>query len=740
MVTDLVADDELLFAPEATDETAEEAGAVWRILIVDDDHDVHASTELALKGTPILGRPLEFLHTYSGAETVQFLRREQDIAVILLDVVMESENAGLKLVHIIREELGLTETRIVLRTGQPGYAPEIQAIRDYDINDYKTKSELTHTRLYTTLTVAVRSYDQIRAINASRRGLDMIVRASGELMELRGMQGFAAGVITQLAALLRLPPEGLICAQENGSGEDAMQVVAAGGKFSGLINQSVGDIPNKDVRDQLNRALTSGRNQYEHHSTTLILAGSGRRIAVYLERHHPIEEIDRHLLEVFCANLAVGFENTALFSRLNSLAYVDALTGLPNRERFKDELNERMRGTRKSDAAVALVDIDAFAETNDALGHQFGDKLLKSVALRLRNRLPSAFISRVAGDTFGVLGDANQVTPPVVASLFEEPFIVDGQEIQISATQGYLNLRDHEGSGSDALKNANIALKRAKSSQRGEHIVFTRAMEIEMKERVRLVQGLRTAFNEDRLFLMYQPQVRIDGGQPVGVEALIRWRADDGRFVPPDRFIPLAEHSGLIVSIGSWVMRLACYEQVKIAAAGFTNMQVAVNVSLAQFRHPLFIEQVREALRDTGAEPGRVELEITESMAMEDADFVADKLNDLAQIGVKVAIDDFGTGFSSLSYLQRLRVDRLKIDRSFVQELCTNQRGRQVAEMVIQLGRKLGLAVIAEGVEEVDQANMLLELGCQEAQGYLYGRPMEPAALYAWLAERRNAT
>ncbi len=737
-VTDLLAaDDELVFAPEGDDEAEHGTGAVWRVLIVDDDQDVHASTELALKGTPILGRPLEFLHTYSAAETVQFLRREQDVAVILLDVVMESENAGLKLVHIIREELGLQETRIVLRTGQPGYAPEIQAIRDYDINDYKTKSELTHTRLYTTLTVAIRSYDQIRAINANRRGLDMIVRASGELMELRGIQGFAAGVITQLAALLRLPPEGLICAQENGTGEDGVQVVAAGGKFSGLINRAIRDIPDRTVREHLNRALESGKNQYDHGSTTLLLNGSGRRIAVYLESTHAIEEIDRHLLEVFCTNIAAGFENTALFSRLQNIAYVDALTSLPNRQRFLQCIDERIQSTRKNDATVALVDIDEFAETNDALGHKFGDKLLLAVALRLRDRIPGAIVARIAGDTFGILGDVTAVTPTALSGVFAEPFIVDEQEIVVSATQGYLLLRDADGSSADALKNANLALKRAKSRHRGEHSFFTRDMNVEIEERVKLLQGLRSAFDNERLFLMYQPQVRIESGEPVGVEALIRWRSDDGRFIPPDRFIPLAEHSGLIVNIGNWVMRLACYEQAKIAAAGFPRLQVAVNVSLAQFRHQEFINQVKAALADTGATPNLIELEITESMAMEDADFVAGKLNELAQLGVKVAIDDFGTGFSSLSYLQRLRVDRLKIDRSFVKDLCTNQRCRQVAEMVIQLSRKLGLGVIAEGVEDADQASALLSLGCPDAQGYLYARPMEREALHDWLATRR---
>lgn len=730
----IVDDDELVFAPEVAAELAD-ADQGWRILIVDDDMDVHSATQLALKNTRILDRPLEFLHTYSAAETRELLTREKDIAVILLDVVMESEDAGLQLVRTIREDLKLSELRIVLRTGQPGYAPEIQAIRNYDINDYKTKSELTHTRLYTTLTVAIRSYEQIRAINASRRGLELIVRASGELMEQRGLKNFAAGVITQLAALLDLPPEGLICARETDQGETGMQVIAAGGKYSELINHTLAEIPAGDVRDAIDQALLEGESCFQPHSTTLLLDGHGRRIAVYLETRHKIDSFDRHLLEVFCANITIGFENTALYSKLHNLAYFDPLTGLPNRLRFLHELDERVISGHKGDSTAALIDIDGFAETNDALGHQFGDRLLKAVANRLTSKLPDCTIARIAGDTFGVLGDQDKVTPVSLSLLFHEPFHVDEHELVVSTTQGFLKLEEIEGSGGDALKSTSIALKRAKQSHRGEYSFFTREMDIEIRERVKLLHALRAAFDNERLFLMYQPQVELGSGRPVGVEALIRWRSDDGRFVPPDRFIPLAEHSGLIVGIGMWVLRMACFEQARLERAGFA-IRVAINVSVAQFRHPEFIETVREALADSRATPALIELEITESMAMEDADFVTAQLHRLASLGITMAIDDFGTGFSSLAYLQKLPVNRLKIDKAFVHDICTDPRGRQIPGMVIQLGSKLGLTVIAEGIEDEDQAKALIELGCHEAQGFLYGRPMETRHLYTWLESK----
>lgn len=729
--------DELLFLEE--DDGGEEATLpAWRILIVDDDVDVHAATKLALKGTAILGRPLSFLHAYSAAEAVAVLQREADIAVILLDVVMENESAGLKLVHTIRQDLRLSDTRIVLRTGQPGYAPEIQAIRDYDINDYKTKSELNHTRLYTTLTVAIRSYDQIRAINASRRGLDMIVRASGELMELRGLQAFAAGVIAQLAALLRLPPEGLICVRDQGAGPSDPRVIAAGGRYTELINRPIDAVPEPAVRAALVQALESGETRFDSHSTTLAIAGEGRRIAVHLDTRHPIEEIDRHLLEVFCTNIAVGFQNVALISQLLDYAYVDSLTHLPNRLRFKQELDTRTRGGRRADHAVALVDIDGFAETNDALGHVFGDRLLCAVAERLRSALPGTFIARVAGDTFGVLGDAGFISESSFTGIFNRSFVVGGQEVTITTTKGFLLLGEIDGGGEEALKSVSIALQRAKMRHRGDHVWFSRELDTEVRERHRLLQDLRGAFAEERLFLMYQPQVDLATGEAVGAEALIRWKREDGAFVPPDRFIPIAEHFLLIINIGTWVLRTACHEQARLARAGHPGLRIAINVSLAQFRHPDFIATVTGALADSGAQPRDIELEITESMAMDDTAFVIDRLNQLSALGIKVAIDDFGTGFSSLAYLQNLRVDRLKIDRAFVHDLCGTERGQQIPETVIQLGRRLGLTVIAEGVESGEQAAALRRLGCHEAQGYYFARPMDPRMLEDWLSAKRT--
>jgi len=733
-------DDDLMFLDETIDvsDTRPTGQGVWRVLIVDDDADVHSATMFALGNLEMQHRPLEFLHAYSAAEARELLAREKDIAVILLDVVMERDDSGLQLVRHIRDALKLSEVRIILRTGQPGYAPELDAIRDFDINDYKTKSELTRTKLYTTVTVAIRSYEQIRAINASRRGLDVIVRASTELMALRGLDNFAAGVIAQVAKLLEREPDGLLCVHEKtGDYDSELFVVAAAGRHSGLLEAAAQDLRGDErLRDALIRSLGEKHNLYGPDYAALYFGGNASRdFAAFIETGAALDETDRRLLDVFCHHATVGFDNVMLVTRLHHSAFYDPLTNLSNRAHLREMLDQALAAARP-ETTLALVDIDHFAETNDALGHQFGDLLLLGVASRLQSRLgKQLIIGRVGSDTFGVLGHANLVNPTVLLGLFDKPFSIDGQDVQLSATAGLVNLAAYEGSGADALKDADIALKRAKLLQRAGHFYFSRNMGVDIRERVRLMHALRGALQENELFVVYQPQVDLATRRPVGAEALLRWRTGDGSFIPPDRFIPIAEYSGQIIEIGERVMREACRELARLHQLGYRDFTMSVNVSQVQFRHPRFLDMLHAVLEETQAPPTRIELEITESIAMEEPDALIALLGRIREIGISIAIDDFGTGFSSLSYLQQLHADRLKIDRGFVTEITDSPRGSSIAETVIQLGRNLGLSVVAEGVEDERQAQVLAALGCPLAQGYLFARPMTAEQLTAWLKD-----
>jgi diguanylate cyclase len=732
--------DDLVFLdehPAGAPASAGNANGVWRVMIVDDDEDVHSTTTFALGNLDMQHRPLEFVHAYSAGQAREMLKHEKDIAVILLDVVMEQDDAGLHLVRYIRETLKLADVRIILRTGQPGYAPEIDAIRDFDINDYKTKSELTRIKLFTTVTAAIRSYEQIRSISTSRRGLDQIVRASTELMSLHGVQNFAAGVLNQVADILDIVPNGVLCVQECPIGGcSELFVMATAGSYSKTGHSAYMVKPDDaQVVLAMERTIAQRRNVYEPTFATLFFAGrASRDFVAFLALERPASEIDQRLLDVFCSNVAVGLDNVELVSHLHNAAFYDQLSKLPNRTRLVEILDATLAGPGKADATLSLVDIDHFAETNDALGHQFGDMLLVAVAARLQARLGQQLtVARIGGDIFSVLGDAESVNPENILALFDTPFSIDGQDVQLSATLGLVRLGEHDGSGADALKDADIALKRAKSQQRAGHFYFSRSMGVEIRERVRMMHALRTGFTRGELFVVYQPQIDLLTRRPVGAEALLRWQGEDGKFISPDRFIPIAEYSGLIIDIGEMVLRTACAELVKLRAAGHKDFTMSINVSQVQFRHPYFLEMLRTALEHTGAPPEFVELEITESMAMEEPDLLIKMLAQIKNTGVSIAIDDFGTGFSSLSYLQRLQVDRLKIDRAFVTEITGSARGSSIAEMVIQLGRNLGLSVIAEGVEDERQAQILQALGCPLAQGFLFARPMAKPALHDWL-------
>ena len=735
-------EDDLVFLdePDASEASADSAAqGSWRIMIIDDDPDVHSATTFALGSLEIQHRPLSFLHAYSAAEAREILQKEKDIAIILLDVVMEHEDAGLQLVNYIRKTLGLADVRIILRTGQPGYAPEIDAIRDYDINDYKTKSELTRTKLYTAVTSAIRSYEQICSISSSRRGLEMIINASTELMATHGLHNFASGVLTQITSLLGLGCEGFVCIRpanlQNNHHTDDLQVVACTERYQSYQNQLLKTLQLPSAPETIYQALHQQQSVYEKNATVLYFNNTEKKdFALYLDSGVHLNEMDRRLLDVFCGNVSVGLDNVILNSRLHNYAFYDLLTGLGNRLKLLQTLGETLSSASKQHSALSLIDIDHFAETNDALGHQFGDLLLYAVAQRLfRHFGDSCQLARVGSDTFALLGYQDKVNPDKILELFTTPFEVDHQDVQLTATIGLIKLDEYDGDASEALKDTNIALKRAKTSQRGGYEYFTRSMGVEIRERVMLMHALRAAFEHERLFLVYQPQVDMRTGKALGAEALLRWRTDEGKFVPPDQFIPIAEYSGLIVDIGEWVLRSALHELVALRNMGYTAFQMAINVSQAQFSHPLFMQTLHKALQDTSAPPQFVELEITESMAMKDPDLLIKTLHQIKQLGVSVSIDDFGTGFSSLSHLQKLDVDKLKIDRAFVNDIQQNGSEGSIAKMIVQLGQNLGLSVIAEGVENDMQAKTLMDYGCHMAQGYFYARPLTQQDLHDWL-------
>ncbi len=709
----------------------------WKVLVVDDDADVHQATLFALQDVQVFGRSIRFLHAHNVAEARRCLLDTPDLALVLLDVVMETENAGLELVDFIRNVAGLSATRIVLRTGQPGYAPEHETILRYDINDYKTKAELTRHKLLTTLTTAIRSYEQICAIEAHRSGLEMIVRSSAVFMEEEGLHTFAQGVITQLAALLGTQAEGLVCAQVARGGSQ-YRVLAAAGHFSGLIDRPLDSLPDAEVRALLERSLQHHENVFSPVGVALYVGyRHGNDMAVFIDTHEAPQSTDRGLLDVFCFNIGNLLRNRHLLQRLHEFAFYDQLVGLPNRASFVDALDRRIAAGADG-FALALVDIDDFSATNDVMGHRFGDLLLNAVAQRLRESLrPQTVLARIGSDVFGVLGPQTAVNPEALMSAARAPLVIEGIAHKLSITCGYVQLQSDATAGVDLLKDASIALKRAKKDHKGHYVTFSAHLGAEARARALMLAELRAAFEAERLFLVYQPQVDLSTGELIGLEALIRWRTEDGRFVPPDQFIPVAERSGLMAPLGQWVMTSACMLMRDLIDAGLAPRRIAVNVSVVQLEDVAFADHVAQALKVSGLQGQHLELEITESVAVLPTAYLEATLAGLRAGGISIAIDDFGTGYSSLSYLERLPLDRIKIDRTFVRQI-TEPKGPRIAEMVTQLGRKLDLQVLAEGIEDAEVWGALLAMGCHEGQGYHIARPMDKADLLPWLRRQRD--
>ncbi|MDG4552414.1 MAG: EAL domain-containing protein [Candidatus Contendobacter sp.] len=710
----------------------------WKLLVVDDDPEVHSVTRFVLHDLRIFDRPLRLLHAHSAQEARERLRQHPDIAVALVDVVMETDQAGLDLVEYIRNQLGLAECRLILRTGQPGYAPELTVIHQYDINDYRTKAELTHTRLITTVSAALRAYEQLRALAENRRGLELIIHATAQLMEQHAIASLAEGILTQLAALLKLPLDGVVCTQRGspfGVDTERCYVVGAAGHYAPYIAQPLERLPNRRIVEAILESVTNNQHIFKSDCTVLYLKAAPRQeAAIFLDSGRALTALDRPLIEVFAANITACFRNVNLVEHLHYIAYHDPLTRLPNRLRFVTDLDAAVQA--RTDAAVALLDIHHFADLNDGLGEDTGNLLLVAVAERLRARLePTCRLARIGADLFGVLGPEAQVNPFSLMALFHAPFKVGEYQLPVTIALGLCRNLDDAKSGLDLLKRVNVALNHAKRSLSTHHEYYVAAMEETTRRRVEIIRRLRLDFQAEKLQVWYQPQIALATGEVVGVEALMRWPGEQGFVQPPDVFIPLAEYSGLIIQIGAWVLEQACVQHARLVAAGFESLKIAVNVSMPQFRKADFVEEVASILANRQMPPSLLELEITESIAMDEPKAVAQRLGALKRLGVSLAIDDFGTGYSSLGHLQALPIDCLKIDRSFVNKIDQNQGGL-FAETIVGLSRKLRVNSVAEGVETQEQAEFLRGLGCTMAQGYLYARPMPPDQLAAWLRTR----
>ena len=439
-------------------------------------------------------------------------------------------------------------------------------------------------------------------------------------------------------------------------------------------------------------------------------------------------------------------------------AMLDSLTGLPSRPQFVREVEQALREyslNRASGSCVLYVDLDRFKMVNDSLGHAAGDALIMQVGTRLRASIaqgtitgpepdgdPPALLARVGGDEFTLLvpgiGDPEDALAIAdrIQTLLREPFRVEGHEVVTGASIGIALCSPEDGSADELVRHADMAMYHAKARGKARSEVYDRKMQDRATRRMTLHNELRAAVDDEAFTLHYQPVVSLASGEIVGVEALVRWQTSPTTLRLPDEFIPAAEETGLIVPLGSWVLREACRATCRWNAARGCRqpLTISVNLSPRQLAQPDLVDEVRAIIAETGIQPELLSLEITESMTMDDPEFAAEVLNRLRALGIRISIDDFGTGFSSLSYLHRLPLQVLKIDRAFIARMETNMESLQIVNTIVVLARSLGLEVIAEGAETAQDIERLRLMGCNFYQGFYFSPPVTEERLLSLLA------
>lgn len=432
---------------------------------------------------------------------------------------------------------------------------------------------------------------------------------------------------------------------------------------------------------------------------------------------------------------------------VDKLLYYDHLTGLPNRVLFKHHLEHEFQVSDryKRKAGLMLVNIDRFAQINDGFGYLAGDELIIAVSKRLETCVrqtdliaqsgeskerKSDSVSRFGGDEFSFIlsdlskGESAAIVADRVLEAFEEPYELNGEKLYLNASVGIAIYPDNGSNTSELLRCAENALTRSKRDGGNEYTFFSEAMNQNTADRIRMEGNIRKAVRDQEFVVYYQPKVDISTGTLCGMEALIRWPQSDGTVIQPTQFIPLTEETGQIVPIGNWVLEQACKSILELNVEHGKYLKVAVNISPKQFRQRSFLETVRTIVAESECDPTFLELEITESMVMEDVESAIETMKAIRNIGISLSMDDFGTGYSSLAYLRKFPLDALKIDRSFVCGMMESSADASIVSAICSIGRNLGLDVIAEGVENEFEVPMLKEMGCTMIQGYLYGKPM----------------
>ncbi|AZG35410.1 MULTISPECIES: sensor domain-containing phosphodiesterase [Shewanella] len=736
---------EFLFAPETgTDKQCKEnkVGFLpWKILSVEGDLSYQQALLHGLRGLVIQSRPVQILTVNSTEKAAEMLVKHEDIAVILLDAIMENDDSGIRLVDTIRNVQGNASVRIILLTEKPDSTSRKSVMEQYDIDEYWNKSEVQFELLITVLTAHIRTWESLRDLKQACLGLQMIVDAARGLNSLYDISSFTHTVLTEIGRVIDTTPQGIVCISKlkKSCSDDASLAVATVTAATEDSTNFIGLPFDKEIQEIFgkisSKALETQTHQFDEYHSALYFEGDNNLAEYFIilvQSKNPLSSYHINLLKVFGENISSGFTNISLINRLSQLAYQDPMLKIHNRNWLHREIKS-MSKKNKGKSELLIFDVNHFTSRVLTFGEEHADELIKGLYNAIKEIFSDKYlISRIEIDTFAVI--CTKVDSPsesALKSLVSKPVVIHGVPHILELTIVRMNMNflidfPPEKVLYLGLSSLHIAREKSKSI-----IHYTPEYLEDIKSESMMMFDLRDAIKKGDLFVVIQPKINMTNMKVIGFEALLRWESENTN-IPPSVFIPIAEKSGLITQLDSFVFTKSVEIANLFSDLGY-DLPISFNTTCDDLKDPLYIGNIISTVENGLVDPSLLEIEITESQAMLDYDEINPILLQLRDIGIKISIDDFGTGYSSLAHITRLAATSIKIDRSFITNIETEESSYRVVDIIINLANRFGFSVIAEGIETKGQMETLLHHGCHIGQGYLFAKPMTLVTAIEWL-------
>ena len=739
-----------LFEFSAEEDTAGPSQKNWVVLSVEDNQPYQDVLESALQEVSFEGRKIELLRATSAASAATILSKRQDISLILLDIVMETDDAGFYLIDTIRNVIGDELVRIVVLTGQPGVKPHDKAINEYNISEYWNKTDLSADKLKSVVVSNLRTWQISQELQIARRGLQMIVDASRSLTARQDTSEFAHTVLEEIARVINVPNTGgIVCIVKTGI--ESLQlapIVAASSHFRELIDarlENVFSVYDEDRKQRVEKAIFEAWQTQQHifeNDFTLLFFDTSehdeKQYLMLVDSPHALDSNHLNLLQAFAENISSGFVNQALMNKLSQLAYLDTPTGIHNFNWLARELGQQST-YHINNSSLVLFRLLNYETAEMIAGHDYATKMFKAFCLFINEQLPKHYLLAVWDrETVALVFTLdNKPGEDKLRAIRNTTMEMDELDIQLQFHVGTMDFKDTQSlSLAEVLVLANTALGKARSS--GVDVYnFDYALIQRLANRMRILTALKKALTtREAFFLVLQPKVNLATGKPVGFEALLRWRMEDNTLCPPSEFIPIAEASGLSLEISEMVVAKTIEVIQRLQAEGY-SLPVSFNLANSDVVSPIIFNEIHRCIDEQEIDASLLDIEVTETQATEDYTVINPLLRSFIDKGVGVSIDDFGTGYSSLSQLADLAATTIKLDQKFVNDLTAENKDKalHIVQMIARLAERFAFKLIAEGVETEEQRQLLMDNGYQHAQGYYFAKPMPMDELLDWLAK-----